>query len=383
MRKGVVLLGATGSIGKSARAVLSALPDRFHVVGLVARNNLDELAAQAKEFRPDWVVTTDPEQTELLAKRLPPGCRAAGGMEKVIELVTAPETDIVLCAIVGTSGLEPVIAALRAGKRVALASKEVLVLAGEIINRELAATPGSELIPVDSEHSAIFQCLAGRKHSEIRNLYLTASGGAFRTWSREQIEHATFKDALAHPTWSMGAKVTIDSASMMNKALEMVEAYHLFRVTPEQVRVLIHPQSIIHSMVELADSSLIAQMSKPDMRFAIQYAFTYPERAATDLPSLDFTSPLGLELQLPEAGRYPALEFANEAMRLGGTLPGVMNAANEVAVEKFRRGAIRFPSIWRIIEKTMAAHHVEPQSDFQTIRVADAWARTYAEQLSE
>lgn len=378
MRKGVVLLGATGSIGKSARAVLSALPERFHVVGLVARNNLGELAAQAAELRPEWAVTTDPERTGELAAMLPPGCRAAGGMEKVLELVTAPETDIVLCAIVGTAGLEPVIAALRAGKRVALASKEVLVLAGEIINRELAANPGSELVPVDSEHSAIFQCLAGRKHGEIRNLYLTASGGAFRTWTREQIEKATVKDALAHPTWSMGAKVTIDSASMMNKALEMVEAHHLFRVAPEQVKVLIHPQSVIHSMVELADASLIAQLSRPDMRFAIQYAFTYPDRAAGNLPALDFSARLGLELQLPEPGRYPALEFADEAMRRGGTLPGVMNAANEVAVEKFRRGEISFPSIWRIIERTMAAHEVEPQSDFQTIRVADAWARAYA-----
>lgn len=381
MRKGVVLLGATGSIGKSACAVLAALPERFHVVGLVARNNLDELVGQAAEFRPEWVVTTDPERAKELAGRLPSGCRAAGGMEKVLELVTAPETDIVLCAIVGTAGLEPVIAALRAGKRVALASKEVLVLAGEIINRELAANPGSELIPVDSEHSAIFQCLAGRKHSEIRNLYLTASGGAFRTWSRERIEKATVEDALAHPTWSMGAKVTIDSASMMNKALEMVEAHHLFRVAPEQIRVLIHPQSVIHSMVELADASLIAQLSKPDMRFAIQYAFTYPDRAASDLPALDFTTRLGLELELPEAGRYPALEFAREAMRRGGTLPGVMNAANEVAVEKFRRGEIQFTSIWRIIERTMAAHEVEPQSDFQTIRVADAWARAYATEV--
>ena len=378
MRKGVVILGATGSIGRSARAALAALPERFHVVGLVARNNLAELAAQAEEFRPEWTDTTDPARAGELAELLPPDLKAAGGMEKVHELVTAPQTDIVLCAIVGTAGLEPVIAALRAGKRVALASKEVLVLAGEIIERELAANPSAELIPVDSEHSAIFQCLAGRKHREIRNLYLTASGGAFRTWPRERLAAATVEDALAHPTWNMGAKVTIDSASMMNKALEMVEARHLFRVEPEQVRVLIHPQSVIHSMVELNDSSLIAQLSRPDMRFAITYAFTYPERAATNLPALDFSTRLGLELQLPEPGRYPALVFAEEAMKRGGTLPGVMNAANEVAVDKFRRGEIRFPAIWRIIEKTMSTHEVEPQSDFQTIRVADAWARAYA-----
>lgn len=378
MRKGVVVLGATGSIGKSARSALAALPERFRAVGLVARNNLDELASQAAEFRPAWTVTTDPALERKLAERLPHGCKAAGGMEKVLELVTSPETDIVLCAIVGTAGLEPVVAAIRAGKRIALASKEVLVLAGEIIERELAAHPDSEIIPVDSEHSAIFQCLAGRRREEIKHLYLTASGGAFREWTREKIAAATLKDALAHPTWNMGAKVTIDSASMMNKALEMVEARHLFGVRPEQIKVLIHPQSVIHSMVELADSSFIAQLSKPDMRFAITYALTYPERAATNLPELDFASRLSLDLRLPEPGKYPALDFAREAMERGGTLPGVMNAANEVAVERFRRGEIPFPAIWTIIEKTMASHKTQPQSDLAAIRAADAWARQYA-----
>lgn len=378
MSKGVVVLGATGSIGKSARSALAALPERFRVVGLVARNNLEELAAQAAQFHPEWTVTTDPAREQELAGRLPAGCRAAGGMEKVLELVTSPETDIVLCAIVGTAGLEPVIAAIRAGKRIALASKEILVLAGEIIARELAAHPESEIIPVDSEHSAIFQCLAGRRPGEIKHLYLTASGGAFREWTREQIASAKLEDALAHPTWNMGAKVTIDSASMMNKALEMIEARHLFGAHPDQIRVLIHPQSVIHSLVELTDSSLIAQLSKPDMRFAITYALTYPERAATDLPELDFASRLSLELRLPEPGKYPALEFAREAMNRGGTLPGVMNAANEVAVDRFRRREIPFPAIWSIIEKTMTAHETQPQSDLAAIRSADAWARRYA-----
>ena len=379
MRKGVVVLGATGSIGKSARSALAALPERFRVVGLVARNNLKELASQAEQFHPEWTVTTDPALERELANRLPAGCKAASGMEKVLELVTSPETDIVLCAIVGTAGLEPVIAAIRAGKRIALASKEVLVLAGELIGRELAAHPGSEIIPVDSEHSAIFQCLAGRRKEEIKKLYLTASGGAFREWSREQIASATLRDALAHPTWNMGEKVTIDSASMMNKALEMVEARHLFGVRPEQIQVLIHPQSVIHSLVELADSSLIAQLSKPDMRFAITYALTYPERAATNLPELDFASRLSLELRLPDPEKYPAIGFARAAMERGGTLPGVMNAANEVAVDRFRRGEISFPAIWKIIEKTMAAHETRPQSDLDAIRAADAWARRYAE----
>ena len=382
MRKGVVILGATGSIGRSARAALAALPERFHVVGLVARTNLAELAAQAAEFRPEWTVTTDPARAGELADLLPPDLKAAGGMEKVHELVTAPQTDIVLCAIVGTAGLEPVIAALRAGKRVALASKEVLVLAGEIIERELAANPSAELIPVDSEHSAIFQCLAGRAPAEVKQLWLTASGGPFRDWSAERIAAATLEDALAHPTWRMGPKVTIDSASLMNKALELVEAHHLFRIPPERLQVVIHPQSLIHSMVELCDGSFIAQMSKPDMRFAIQYALTFPERSAEGrLPQLDFAARLNLEFHLPDRKRFPSLEFAEEAMRRGGTLPAVMNAANEVAVEKFRRGEIVFSRIWRIIEATMNACPPEPQRDLETIREADAAARRFAETL--
>ncbi len=380
MRRGIVILGATGSIGKSAKAVLQAFPEHFRVVGLAARNNLKELAEQAAIFRPDWTVTTDPLLADELAREMPPGCKSAGGMEKVFDLVSAPETDIVLCAIVGTAGLEPVIAALRAGKRVALASKEILVLAGEIIRRELTGCRG-ELIPVDSEHSAIFQCLAGRKAYEIKTLYLTASGGAFRDKTPEEIAKATFKDALAHPTWNMGYKVTIDSASMMNKALEMVEARYLFDVRPDQIKAIIHPQSIVHSMVELCDASLIAQLAAPDMRFAIQYAFTHPERLEGDLPAMDFSSLLTLDFRAARPEQYPAIAFACEAMNRGGTLPGVMNAANEVAVEKFRRGEISFPDIWRIIEKTMAAHTIEPQSDFPTVRAADAWARAYAQIL--
>ncbi|MDR0932110.1 MAG: 1-deoxy-D-xylulose-5-phosphate reductoisomerase [Victivallales bacterium] len=381
MSKGVLVLGATGSIGKSTRSILSALPDKFHVVGLVARNNIEELAVQATELHPQWVITTDPELEQKLTNLIPDNCRAASGMAKVVELAASPEVDIVLCAIVGTAGLEPVVAAIRAGKRIALASKEVLVLAGEIINREIEANPQSEIIPVDSEHSAIFQCLAGRKISEVKNLYLTASGGAFREWTRDEIAQATLNDALAHPTWDMGEKVTIDSASMMNKALEMVEAHHLFGVRPEQIKVLIHPQSIVHSMVELSDSSFIAQMSKPDMRFAISYALTYPERVATALPELGFSTRLGLDFQLPDRNKYPAFDFAYEAMKRGGTMPGVMNAANEVAVERFRRGEIKFPAIWKIIEKTMNVHTVEAQSSFEIIRAADAWARNFAREI--
>ncbi len=380
--KGVVILGATGSIGKSAARVLEALPGHFRVIGLVARNNTGELARQAALFRPRLTVTTAPERLDELKSALPSGLAAAAGDAPVLDLVTAPETDTVLCAIVGTGGLEPVIAALRAGKRVALASKEVMVMAGELIRRELAASPGGEIVPVDSEHSAIFQCLAGRPAREVKNLWLTASGGPFREWSAERIAAATLRDALAHPTWDMGPKVTIDSASLMNKALELIEARHLFNVPPERLKVVIHPQSLVHSMVELCDGSFIAQMSKPDMRFAIQYALTWPERAAEGgLPELDFARLVSLNFREPDRSRFPSLDFAYHAMHIGGTMTAAMNAANEVAVDKFRRGEIGFAAIWTIIEKTMSAHHKEPQSDLAAIRDADRRAREFASQL--
>ncbi|PVY40029.1 1-deoxy-D-xylulose-5-phosphate reductoisomerase [Victivallis vadensis] len=380
--KGVVILGATGSIGKSAARVLEALPGHFRVIGLVARNNTGELARQAALFRPRLTVTTAPERLDELKSALPSGLAAAAGDAPVLDLVTAPETDTVLCAIVGTGGLEPVIAALRAGKRVALASKEVMVMAGELIRRELAASPGGEIVPVDSEHSAIFQCLAGRPAREVKNLWLTASGGPFREWSAERIAAATLRDALAHPTWDMGPKVTIDSASLMNKALELIEAHHLFNVPPERLKVVIHPQSLVHSMVELCDGSFIAQMSKPDMRFAIQYALTWPERAAEGgLPELDFARLVSLDFREPDRSRFPSLDFAYHAMHIGGTMTAAMNAANEVAVDKFRRGEIGFAAIWTIIEKTMSAHHTEPQSDLAAIRDADRRAREFASQL--
>ena len=255
-------------------------------------------------------------------------------------------------------------------------------MAGELIRRELAAGTGGEIVPVDSEHSAIFQCLAGHPAREVKNLWLTASGGPFREWSAERIAAATLRDALAHPTWDMGPKVTIDSASLMNKALELIEARHLFNVPPERLKVVIHPQSLVHSMVELCDGSFIAQMSKPDMRFAIQYALTWPERAAEGgLPELDFARLVSLDFREPDRSRFPSLDFAYHAMHIGGTMTAAMNAANEVAVDKFRRGEIGFAAIWTIIEKTMSAHHTEPQSDLAAIRDADRRAREFASQL--
>ena len=380
-KKGVVVLGATGSIGLSTARVLEKFPDKFEVISLVARNNLDELARQAVLFKPRTVITTDERLTDTLQSKLPAGVKGEGGWAPVMEAVTAPETDVVVCAIVGTGGLEPVVAAIRAGKTIALASKEVMVMAGEIVRRELAASPGAKLVPVDSEHSAVFQCLAGRPECEIKNLLITASGGAFRNWSMEEIAQATLQDALKHPNWSMGPKVTIDSASLMNKALEMVEARYIFNVAPEKIKVVLHPQSIVHSMVELCDNSVIAQLCQTDMRFAIQYALTYPERFDGALPAMDFAKLLTLEFSAPDRVKYPSIGFAEEAMRQGGTMPAVMNAANEVAVERFRNGDIRFTRIWSIVEKTMDAHKTLPQESFAVVKEADAWARAFAGQM--
>ncbi len=359
-RKKVVLLGATGSIGESTLRVLRTLPELFELYGVVARNSVERLRAQALEFGAKYAIATGDD-----------------GMDEVVELVTRPEVDIVLCAIVGTGGLAPTLAALRAGKRVALASKEVLVMAGELVRRELAASHG-ELLPVDSEHSAIFQCLHGRSRSEVAHLVLTASGGAFRNWPLEKLSGATVAEALKHPTWSMGPKVTIDSATLMNKALELVEARYLFDAAPEQLKVVIHPESVVHSMIEFVDGSFVAQLSRPDMRFAIQYALTYPARASGALPKLDFGAGMKLNFYAPEPGRYPALAIADAALRAGGTLPAVMNAANEVAVESFRRGGIGYPHICGVVEHVMERHSVVPQSSLDTVVEADAWARRAA-----
>jgi 1-deoxy-D-xylulose-5-phosphate reductoisomerase len=279
---------------------------------------------------------------------------------------------------VGTAGFQQVAEAIRNGKIIALASKEIMVMGGEWINALLKKHPASRIIPVDSEHSAIFQCLAGRSDEEVAKLVLTASGGPFRTASAEEIRNATWEKAMQHPTWRMGAKVTIDSASMMNKALELVEASYLFRVKPEKLSVVIHPQSIVHSMVEMADGALIAQLAPPDMRFAIQYALTWPDRCDGKLPKLDWAKLAPLTFEEPDHKRFPSLDFALEALRTGGTLPTAMNAANEVAVEKFRRGEIAFPEIWSIVESVMEAHDVRGQQDFAEIEAADREAREFA-----
>ena len=362
--RGVALLGATGSIGRSAASVLAAHPGMFRAVVLAAHRSGDALAAAAARLRPEVTLLT-----------------AETGDEALVEAVLREDVDIVLCAMTGVVGVAPVIAALRAGKRVALASKEVLVMAGDIVMREAANSPG-ELIPVDSEHSALWQCLAGRSCREVSKLVITASGGPFRTWSADRIAAATPADALAHPTWSMGPKITVDSASLMNKALELIEAHHLFQVPERKLGVLVNPQSAVHAMIELADGTFMLCCSAPDMRLAIQYAMSYPERLAPPTPPCDFAELGHLDFEEPDAARFPSLGFAREALRRGGAVPAVLNGANDVAVARFLAGEIPFPAIWKSVEAALDACGTLPASTLEELRDADAWAREFARGLA-
>ncbi len=378
--KKVVVLGASGSIGKSTADVLRCNRNEFAVHALAGRENIGELVRQAEELMPHTVITSAENKYDELRRMLPGNIHCACGMDAMLEAVAHVDVDIVVCAIVGTAGILPVLTALKAGKRVALASKEVLVLAGELV-MQAAESPGGGIIPVDSEHSGVFQCIAGRERQEISKIWLTASGGPFRTWEKSRIENASLSDALAHPTWSMGRKITIDSASMMNKALELVEAKYLFGVGAEQLDVIINPQSVIHALAELSDGSMIAQMSTPDMRLAIGYALSYPARPAKPGSVLDLAKVAKLELFAPDKDKFPSLQFADAALRAGGTLPAVMNAANEVAVERFICGEINFGGIWRIVEKVMSSAYVEPQKSLEQLFEADAAARRKAREV--
>ena len=380
MKKKVVVLGATGSIGKNTVRVLETLHEEFETVGLAARRDASGLADAAAKLHCRDLVVADPAALDDLKRLAPPGCRCRAGMEAITELAAAGDCDTVVCAIVGTGGLLPVLHALRAGKRVALASKEVMVMAGELVTAELDAGHG-EIIPVDSEHSALFQCLNGRAQAEVRRLILTASGGAFRDYTPEQLRKASCREALKHPVWSMGAKITIDSATLMNKALEIIEARFLFRMGPEKIDVVIHPESLVHSMIELVDGALIAQLSVPDMRFAIQYALTWPRRCDGNLPRLDWDAMRRLDFRAPDRKLFPSLDFAYAALRAGGTMPAVLNAANEVAVEAFQQERITVPELWRTVETVMARHHAVPQNDLPTVLEADAWARAAAREF--
>jgi 1-deoxy-D-xylulose-5-phosphate reductoisomerase len=372
--KNVVLLGSTGSIGASTLKVVEDLPDRLRLVGLAAGGNAALLAEQAARHKPLMVGLKDPAKAADLAAKVPAGARVVSGDEGLVQLATLPEADIVLVAIVGTAGLLPALAALRAGKDIAVASKEILVMAGELVMRE-ARRCGRRVLAVDSEHSAIFQCLEDRPPSSVRALWLTASGGPFRRTPASEFPSITVAQALKHPSWVMGRKITIDSATLFNKGLEMLEARWLFDIEMERVRVVVHPQSIVHSMVEFVDGSILAQLSSPDMCLPIQVALCHPERVASGRVKTNFAQIGSLTFEEPDTERFPALNLARRAGEVAGTLPAVLNAANEVAVDRFCAGEISFPQIPSLVARVMNAHGTIQDPSLDQILAADAWAR--------
>ena len=382
MSKKVVLLGSTGSIGCSTLKVAQDLPEEIDIIALAANDNVAKLAEQARDTGVKHVAIYDATRREELRRLLPDDVTVHCGAEGLREIATLAEADIVLVAIVGTAGLHPALAAIRAGKDLAIASKEILVMAGEIITRE-AAISGVKLLPVDSEHNAIYQCLDGRAGgaADVSRLILTASGGPFRDTPAEELPKVTLAQALKHPTWKMGRKITIDSASMFNKGLEMIEARWLFGIGMDRIDVVVHPQSIIHSMVEFIDGSVLAQLSNTDMCFPIQYALTWPARKKAGLRPLDFPALGKLEFFAPRETDFPALRLARQAGLTGGTLPAVFNAANEVAVDAFIAGDLSFPGIWQRVEATMAAHQTRPANELDAVMEADSWARQHCRSL--
>lgn len=360
----VVVLGATGSIGTSARKVARDIPDRMQIVGMSAHANVEALVAAGKEFPGAKLAVSS----------------GADGEERLVELATMPEADMVLISIVGTAGLRPALAAIEAGKDLAIASKEILVMAGEAV-MTAAREHGVQVLPVDSEHNAIFQCLEGHASEHVRRLILTASGGPFRQIPASELANVTVEQALKHPTWDMGRKITIDSATLFNKGLEMIEARWLFDVQMRRVDVIIHPQSIIHSMVEFIDGSVLAQLSTTDMCFPIQYAVTWPDRVPNTLKPLDFARLAKLDFEEPRRADFPALDLARWAGETGGTLPAVLNAANEVAVAAFLDRRCSFPAIWGTVERVMKEHTSVAAPSLEAILSADSWARARATEL--
>ena len=383
-KRRVALLGSTGSIGTTTLNVARAMPDRIEIVALAAGNNIEKLAAQARETGVRHVAIHDASQEAALRALLPNGVKIHTGPDGLIEVATLAEADIVLVSIVGTAGLFPALAAINAGKDLAIASKEILVMAGEVITRA-AEEKGVQLLPVDSEHNAIFQCLNGQhaRNAEVSRLILTASGGPFRQLPANELAKVTPEQALCHPTWNMGPKITIDSATLFNKGLEMIEARWLFGIGMDRIDVVVHPQSIIHSMVEFVDGSVLAQLSRTDMGFPIQYALTWPDRIKGTLAPLDFPSLAKLEFEAPRTDDFPALDLARKAGLTGGTLPAVYNAANEVAVDAFRAGKIPFPGIWQCVASVMQNHEVQASSSLEAVVTADQWARHAASKFCE
>jgi 1-deoxy-D-xylulose-5-phosphate reductoisomerase len=380
MKKRVLILGSTGSIGTSALIVARQIPDRMSVVGLAAGTRVEDLEEQAKEFGVNHLCLADDSRCKQLEK---PGRSIYAGAEGLVEIVEATKPDLVLVAIVGVEGLRPTLAAIGLGCDVAVASKEILVMAGEVV-MNAARRKGVNILPVDSEHNAIFQCLEGHEggSDEVRRLIVTASGGPFRTLPAEKLSEVKLEDALKHPTWEMGQKITIDSATLFNKGLEMIEARWLFDIPMSKVEVVVHPQSIVHSMVEFVDGSVLAQLSTTDMCFPIQYAVVWPERLRNKLKPLDFPTLAKLEFEAPRENDFPALNLAREAGERGGTLPAVLNAANEVANEAFRQSSLSFPGIWQVVEETMnQVEHIDSQ-ELDVVVNADLEARKIAREIT-
>ncbi len=375
-KKKVFILGSTGSIGVSTLDVIRLHQNSFEVVGLTANRNVELLQKQVKEFNPKFVAVRDKNSALQLKNVLSEDITLLIGDEGIASGTRDADYDILLSALVGFAGLKPTIEGIKRGKKIALANKETLVVAGEIIT-QLAKEFNSELIPVDSEHSAIFQCLIGEKHKEIEKLILTASGGPFFRKSKKELESVTIAEALNHPNWDMGSKVTIDSATMMNKGLEMIEAHWLFNLSPDRIDVTIHPQSIIHSMVEFIDGSIKAQLSKPDMRLPIQYALSYPERLPNSFTNTKLTEIAELTFFKPDLTKFKCLQLAFDVMEMGGTAPSILNAANEIAVEKFLNNEISFTAIPELIKEALDEIEIKSVGDLETIVECDSLTREY------
>ncbi len=381
-RKGISLLGSTGSIGTTALDLIARFENRFRVVALAAGRRIDDLKQQIEQFAPDVVSVADPRDAAELARALGPRApRVVSGDEGLVAVATAPGTDVVLAGLVGALGLAPTLAAIDAGFDVALANKEVMVVAGELVRRR-AARSGARLLPVDSEHNAVFQALQGRREADVRRVVLTASGGPFRTMPAAELAAVTPEQALRHPTWEMGAKITIDSATLMNKGLEVIEARWLFDIEPSDIGVVVHPQSIVHALVEYRDGTVISVMALPDMTIPVGFALAYPDVLDLGyLPRLDLATTGTLTFEEPDLGRFPCLGLAFDALNAGGAMPAVLNAANEVAVGRFLAREIRFGDIPRIIQSAMQAYRAAPRIDCESVAellAADAWARDHA-----
>ncbi|MCI6869594.1 MAG: 1-deoxy-D-xylulose-5-phosphate reductoisomerase [Selenomonadales bacterium] len=374
--KNLVVLGSTGSIGTQTLDVVRANPDRFHISVLVANRSDELLEKQIKEFQPELAVLSDEAAAKRLKERFAGKTRIEGGRQAVIDAAVYPEADIIVTSLMGFAGLEPTMAALEAGKDIALANKETLVVAGELVMAK-AKEKGCAILPVDSEHCALFQCLQGQDRAALEKLIITASGGPFRGKKADQLQNVTIKDVLAHPTWNMGQKITVDSASLINKGLEVIEARWLYDVDFDRIQVVVHPQSIIHSMVQYQDGTVMAQLGCTDMRLPIQYALTYPERVVSSFPRVDFYELAKLTFEKPDMDTFRGLKLAFEAGRTGGTMPCIMNAANEVAVEAFLRGESGFLRIYELIEAAMNAGEVVYKPSLEQLLEADRWARAF------